>query len=276
MEKSRAITRVLSITSGKGGVGKSSAVVNLAVSLARRGKSVLILDADFGLANVDVLLGLQPRWSLKDVFEGTKRLDEVIVTGPEGIALIPASSGVEALAVLTTEQRMLLMSEVERLAEQYDYLLIDTQAGIGPDVLHLTSAAFETICVITPEPTSLTDAYALIKILSQNYGERSVSVMVNSAATKEAANSAFKRLAASVERFLHIELKYVGFVPRDEAAVEAVKEQRAVVELFPSSPAGMAFAALAARIDSDFLDLRVKGGMQFFFRQLLEVEAHGG
>ncbi len=276
----QGVTRVMSFTSGKGGVGKTCSVVNCAIALAREGKSVLILDADLGLANVDVMLGLEPHSTIYDVIRGEKRLEEVIVPGPEGISIIPATSGVQAICSLDAEQRIHLMEEIERVAHQYDYLLIDTSAGIGTDVMYFNCASREIVCVVTPEPTSLTDAYAMIKILSTQYGEKSVSVLVNNvrAGTVTAENEAarvFNRLSKAVERFLHIELKYLGFVPSDVSVVEAIRSQRALMDLYPSSPSGLAYASLARKIDSEFRDLRVKGGMQFFFQQLLEMSSHG-
>ncbi len=269
------IARVISVTSGKGGVGKTTMTVNLAVCLARAGKSVLLLDADLGLANVDVMLGLAPHHTLNDVLEGRKNLGEILVSGPEGISIIPAASGVEEMGSLDTAKRMILMQEIEEIAHKFDYLLIDTSAGIGADVLYFNSASSEIVVVINDEPTSLTDAYALIKVLSQNYGEKSFSVLVNEVADAKTAITAFNRLNSAVERFLHVELRNLGFIPQDSAAAEAVRNQKALVEIYPSSPAALAFAALARKLDAEFYDLRVKGGMQFFFKQLLELSAHG-
>lgn len=273
--RAKGITRVISITSGKGGVGKTTTVVNLAISLARLGKSVLVLDADLGLANVDVMLGIRPKYTLQDLFEGKKSLAEIIISGPEGISIIPAASGVESICTLDTAQRMILMQSVEEVAAHYDYLLVDTQAGIGSEVMYFNCASAEIICVVNSEPTSLTDAYALIKVMSQNYGEKAVSILVNEAEDAQRAETTFRKLSKAVERFLHIELRYIGFVPMDSAAREAVLNQKALAEIFPSSPASLAITAIAKKVDSQFLDFRVKGGMQFFFKQLLEISAHG-
>lgn len=269
------LTRVVSFTSGKGGVGKTQIVVNVALALAERGKSVLMLDADLGLANVDVLLDIRPRYTLADMFAGTRTIEDIIVDGPLGISLIPAASGVESMLALSPTQRSQLLAAVEQVASRYDYLLIDTSAGIGSDVLYFNSASSEVVCVITDEPTSLTDAYALIKLLANRYGEKRVCIAVNNVASEADAQKAFGRLERAVGQFLGVALDYLGFVPKDAAVGAAVQAQRAVLEIFPSSAAGRGMNALAERIDSDGWEYRVKGGVQLFFEQLLEVTAHG-
>lgn len=275
-KRSTNLTRVISVTSGKGGTGKTHTVVNLAIALARLGKSVLILDADLGLANVDVILGLTPAWTINDVLSGTKSLGQIMLRGPEGISILPSASGVESLCSLSSVQRLALLQQVEEVAAGYDYLLIDTGAGIGSEVMYFNTASAEIICVITPDPTSLTDAYALIKVLAQNYKEKEVSILANNVPNEDVAKRSFKRLSRAVERFLHVNLRYIGFIPTDAAVVEAIGSQRALLEVFPSSPSGLALAGIARRIDTDFLDFRIKGGMQFFFRQLLEMSSSGG
>lgn len=269
------LTRVISFTSGKGGVGKTNLVVNLGIALAQKGHTVLMLDADLGLANIDVLLGVQPKHTLHEVLSGKKELSEVMVAGPSGISIIPAASGVDVLRGLSSEQRLMLLDSVENIAFSFDYLLIDTGAGIGGDVMYFNSAATEIVCTITNEPTSLTDAYALIKVLSSNYGEKSISIIVNQVASDAEAKAVFGRLARSVTRFLQVELRYLGWVPADAAVVAAVREQKALLELYPSSPAARACVHVADRLDGDFWKFRVKGGMQFFFKQLLELDLYG-
>lgn len=271
----RAVTRVISITSGKGGVGKTNCVINLALALARLGRSCMILDADLGLANINVLLGLQPQATLLDVLAGRRHLRDILLNGPEGVMVVPAGSGASTLNGLSGEQKMLLMSQIEEVAENFDYLLLDTQAGIGSEVMYFNSAAAEIVCTINGEPTSLTDAYALIKVLSSEYGEKNISVISNNVPDDAAGQAAFTRLSKAVERFLHVNLEYLGCVPCDSAMRAAVAEQRALLQLFPSSAAARAFARIAQRIDADFYRYRVKGGMQFFFRQLMEASAYG-
>ncbi|MBX7144165.1 MAG: MinD/ParA family protein [Oligoflexia bacterium] len=277
---SPGVTRVMSFTSGKGGAGKTQTVVNIGTALARAGRKVLILDADLGLANVDVLLGLRPEITIFDVLQGRASLEEVMLDGPNGVSVIPAASGIEQLSRLTTAQRQRLMHEIENIAYDFDYLLIDTGAGIGADVMHFNCASQEIICIVNPEPTSLTDAYALIKVLSSTYGERSISILVNNVRSDERsaeqeALSAYRRLSQAVGRFLQVDLKYLGFIPSDVAVLEAIRRQRALMEVYPSSPAGLATAAVAKRLDSEFGAQRVKGGMQFFFQQLLEMNDNG-
>ena len=283
-KKSRSLTRVISFTSGKGGVGKTNTVVNVATGLSELGRSVLILDADLGLANVDVMLGLRSEYTLHDVVEGRRRMDEIMLSGPSGITVIPAASGVESICNLDHEKRLTLMHAIEEVALNYDYLLIDTRAGISSDVMHFNSAANEIVCVITSEPTSLTDAYALIKVLAKNYNEKSISILannINSSARplEQEALAAFKRLQNSVDKFLsreQVDLKYLGYIPADILVSEAVRSQKAVSALYPSSSVGMAFRRLSEKIDFDFTQYRMKGGMQFFFKQLMEMEAYGG
>ena len=271
----QGITRVISFTSGKGGVGKTSSVLNIGISLAREGRSVLLLDADLGLANLDVMLGIRPQATLHDVLEGRSSLRDILIPGPEGLMIIPSASGVESICTLSAAQRMHLLEAVGEIASNFDYLLIDTQAGIGSEVMYFNSAAGEVVCVINGEPTSLTDAYAMIKLLSRNYGERSISILVNNVSGEREAHEAFGRLARAVERFLQVELRYLGFVPSDSAAREAVQAQSPVAQLFPSSQAALGYARVARRLDERFLEQRVKGGLQFFFQQILEVSDYG-
>jgi flagellar biosynthesis protein FlhG len=276
--RGRDVTRVLSFTSGKGGVGKTHTVTNVGIGLANllnQGRSVLILDADLGLANVDVLLGLKPKGNLHDVLKGKARLDDIILEGPGGISIIPAASGVEEIQSLDTDSKMFLMQEIERVADHYDYLLIDTPAGIGSDVMYFNSAAAEVVCVINGEPTSLTDSYALIKVLSSKYGEKKVSVVVNNVASEDEAHGAYKKLAGAVERFLRVDLSYLGWVPNDPVVKECIMGQIPVAAQFPTSKAGLALSSVARRIDEVGSGHRIKGGMQLFFRQLLEVTSYG-
>jgi flagellar biosynthesis protein FlhG len=267
----RDVTRVISFTSGKGGVGKTHTVINTAISLSSQGYSVLVLDADLGLANVDVLLGVSPRGTLHDVLKGRCSLDDILVQGPGGIVIIPAASGIEEVCSLSAAEKLLLMTEVERIAHHYDFLLIDTPAGIGSDVMYFNSAAGEVVCVITGEPTSLTDSYALMKVLHSSYGEKSFWVVVNDVPSEGDAQIAFNSLANAVQKFLRVETKLLGWIQTDETVRQSVMDRRPIALEHPSSRAAMRIADIARRLADNRPEHRVKGGMQFFFQQLLRV-----
>lgn len=269
------VTRVISFTSGKGGVGKTHTVVNTAVTLAAQGFSVLILDADLGLANVDVLAGVTPKGTLHDVLKGRCALDDILVEGPGGIVIIPAASGVEEIQALGNAEKMVLMSEVERIAHHYDFLLIDTPAGIGSDVMYFNSAAGEVVCVITGEPTSLTDSYALMKVLNSAYGEKSFGVVVNDVDSEAAAQVAYNSLASAVQKFLHIETRMLTWIPSDSVVRECVMERKPLSYVRPSSKAALGISQLARTLVEHAPQRKVKGGMQFFFRQILDLPAYG-
>ena len=241
-------TQVIAVTSGKGGVGKTNVVANLAVSLSRAGKRVLILDADLGLGNLDVLLGLVPRHTIEDVLIGTHTLAEIMLTGPAGVHVLPASSGVPRLTSLTESQQVMIQEQLADLAAAMDVLLIDTGAGISPNVTFFASAADETLVIISPEPTSLTDAYALIKVLARQYRERRFKVLVNQAKSPREASEVFGKLDVAVDRFLHVAVELVGAIPDDDYVHMAVMQQKTVSDMFPDAPAAQAFKRLAQQV----------------------------
>lgn len=265
--------RVISVTSGKGGVGKSNVVSNLAIALSVQGKKVLILDADLGLGNLDVLLGLSPAYNMNHVLNGEKSLSEIIVDGPAGIKIIPAGSGVQEFTSLGQHEKLKLLDELEMLEEKFDIMIVDTEAGISENVTYFSVAAQEIIVVVTPEPTSITDVYALIKLLSTRYSEHHFKVLVNMAKDSEDALEVFRKLANVAGRYLDISLDYLGCVIKDEKVVEAVKRQKAVSELFPESDAAGCFTTLARRVIENTRQKRLKGNIQFFFRRVIESTA---
>ncbi|MFZ2445908.1 MAG: MinD/ParA family protein [Syntrophobacteraceae bacterium] len=263
--------RVMAVSSGKGGVGKSNVVINLAVAFDRLGLKVLIMDADLGLANIDVLLGLAPKYNLSHVLNGQKKIEEVLVKGPGLVKIMPASSGVQELTKLTDEQKLLLLELLDGLEADIDILLIDTSAGISDTVLYFNLAAHEKIVVVTPEPTSLTDAYALIKVLYTKYGERHFRILVNASPSESAGKSIFSKISKVADHFLDgLSLDYIGTIPHDVAVTRAVLQQKALLELFPQTPAAQAFMIVAQTIKRTQPTVN-QGSIQFFWKRLLNV-----
>jgi flagellar biosynthesis protein FlhG len=263
--------RVMAVGSGKGGVGKSNVVINLALAFDRLGLRVLIMDADLGLANIDVLLGLTPKYNMSHVLSGQKRLDEVLVDGPGRVKIMPASSGVQELTKLTDDQKLLFLELLDGLETDIDVLLIDTGAGISDTVLYFNLAAHERIIIVTPEPTSLTDAYALIKVLYSKHGERHFRILVNSAADESRGKSVFAKLSKVADHFLDgLSLDYLGTIPHDTSVTRSVLQQRPLLEAFPEAPASKAFVQVANTICRTRPNVN-QGTIQFFWKRLLNV-----
>ncbi|MFO7287588.1 MAG: MinD/ParA family protein [Gammaproteobacteria bacterium] len=268
----RKPVKVIAVTSGKGGVGKTNVAVNLSISLAQRGRSSLLLDADLGLANVDVLLGLSPTANLAQVLDGTLALEDVLLEGPAGVKIVPAASGIAALADLDARQYGGLVSAFATLPYDVDFMVIDTASGIGRGVATFCQAADEVLVVVCDEPSSLTDAYALIKVLSRDRGVRDFRVLCNNVRNAAHGETLFRTLLRACDRFLDVRLDYFGMVPADEAVKRAVRRQQAVVECYPGSPAGRAFKELARRADNGEVPTDVPGRPAFF----LERRVAGG
>ena len=263
--------RVMSISSGKGGVGKSNVVVNLAIAFDQLDQRVLIMDADLGLANIDVLLGITPKYNIGHVLEGRKRLEEVLVDGPGRIRIMPACSGIQEMTRLTDEQKLIFLEVMDELEPDIDVLLIDVAAGISDSVLYFNLAAQEKIIVVTPEPTSLTDAYALIKVLYTRHGERHFRVLANSAKDEREGKAIFAQISKVADHFLDgLSLDYIGTIPQDPHVPKAVLQQRPLMEAFPDTPAARAFAALARNIQKTPPSVN-HGSIQFFWKRLLNV-----
>jgi flagellar biosynthesis protein FlhG len=262
--------RIIAVSSGKGGVGKTNLVANLALYFAGINKKVLILDADLGLSNIDVMLGITPQYNLKHVLNGVKTLNEVIAEGPLGIKIIPASSGVRALTQLTDIQRLKLLSELENFNIDVDIFLIDTGAGISDNVLFFCSAAQETIVVVTPEPTSIADAYALIKVLSRDFGETHFRVLVNTARSEKEAFDTFRKIALVTDRFLSLSIDYIGYLPFEPGIKDAIIAQKGYISMYPNSAFAKKISSVARKIIDDPVG-EVKGGIQFFLKQALRI-----
>ena len=240
--------RTIAVTSGKGGVGKTLVTVNVGIALAHRGLRVLIVDADLGLANVDTMLGLSPRATLRQVLSGEREITDVLLEGPAGVRIVPASSGFEDMARLGERKLCELLAHFDELAQSFDVALIDTAAGIAPSVLGFTLAADRKLVVATPDPTALTDAYALIKVLATRYGEVDTDVVVNLARSADEAKRTFGHLARVTERFLGFSPRSLGHLPSDPEAAASVRRQQAVLDLAPRAPVSLALDALASRL----------------------------
>jgi flagellar biosynthesis protein FlhG len=261
--------RVIAVTGGKGGTGKTTVAVNLATALALSGRRVLLFDGDLGLANVDVLLGLTPRCTVEQVLRGERRLEEIIVATRAGVQVIPAASGVGRLAALGAPEHAALIRAFSALPQAFDTLIVDTAPGIAESVLHFSQAAHEVLVVLRDEPASLTDAYAVVKVLSREHGVRQFRVLVNMSHGGAQAEALFRRLQRVTDRYLDVELDYVGDVPDDVCLGRAVRAQRAVVEAFPGCQSARAFKKLAATADKWPMPLIPTGRLQFFLERML-------
>jgi flagellar biosynthesis protein FlhG len=245
---SRPHVRTVAIASGKGGVGKSNLAANLAVSLGQRGARVLLVDADLAQANLDLLLGLHPRFDLQHVLAGTKTLDEIVIEGPYGVKLVPAASGAPELAELDDYRRECLLRGLGQLDDEADLILLDTASGTSPQVIAFCLAADDVLVLTTPEMPAFSDAYALIKLLHQRGLSGALRLVVNMARDPEEAEETAHRIRLVARRFLNLLPDPWGFVPFDAAVARAVRLQEPVVTAFPSSPAAAAYRAVAAQL----------------------------
>ncbi len=265
--------RVIAVTGGKGGVGKTSVAVNLATGLASAGRRVVLLDGDLGLANVDVLLGLSPRYTLAHVLSGERTLDEILVTAKQGFQIVPAASGAADLAGMGGAGHLGLVQAFSGLAARLDVLIIDTAAGIAPGVLQFSQAAQHVLVVVTDEPASLTDAYALIKVLSRDHGVTRFRVVANMSRAVGEGETLFKKLERVTTRFLDVLLEYAGDIPDDEHMRRAIRVQRPVLDVHPASPSGRAFKKLAASADTWPVPAGPRGNLEFFVERLVRRPA---
>lgn len=263
---------VFAVSSGKGGVGKTNVVANLATLLARAKKRVLAMDADLGLANLDLFLGVAPNHTLADFFSGAASLDEIVVTNRDGIMLLPGASGMAEITALSHDQKAALLTELDVMTQEFDVILIDTGSGISDAVTYFTSAAQEIIVVVTPEPSSITDAYALIKVLASSHRQKRFSILANHVADEAQGRRLFDTLSGAALRFLNASLDFIGWIPSDGQLRGAVARARMVVNEAPEAPSSRAFARLADQVLRVAGRTKVKDNMQFFLRRRLEAE----
>ena len=246
--KQRKIPRVITVTSGKGGVGKTNLAVNLGIALSRLGQRVVVMDADLGLANVDIIMGIVPMHSLSDVVRGTKTLEEILISGPEGVKVIPGGSGLADLANLSYEQRDRLLDGLLSLETMAEIMLIDCSAGLSRTVLSFISAADEVIVITTPEPTAITDAYGIIKVVTKYKIHDRVSLVVNQVRDHREASEIAGRFADVSRKFLQVDVNFLGEICSDQQVVRAVKLQQPFITLFPRARATQDVESIASRL----------------------------
>jgi flagellar biosynthesis protein FlhG len=263
--------QVLSVTSGKGGVGKTAVAANIAIVLARMGKKVLIIDSDLGLANIDVVFGLTPQYNLNHFFAGEKNLSEIVIEGPEGIQILPAGSGIQSVTHLNADQRLRFLEAMDDFHGAFDFIIIDTEAGISENVTYFNVAAQEILVVTTPDPTAITDAYAIMKLLSTKFHERRFNLIVNAVADQDEALDVYKKLTLVSNRYLNISIDYLGCIPYDKKMRESISKQTVMVELYPKSKISKSFEDLAENLTSVMHNIQPKGTPQFFWKRLLSL-----
>jgi len=259
--------KVITVTSGKGGVGKSSTATNLALSLSALNNKVCIFDADASLANINILLGIQPKFTLQHLINGEKTLSDITIKGPRGLNIVPGASGVAEYAHLSSEQKSILLDALDRLQQQYDYLIIDTAAGIGDDVLDFVKASQFSIIIITPEPTSLTDSFSLLKVLKHAHYQQTSHVLVNMAMDYRTSQSIYKRFEAAVKKYIDADISYLGYIQADETMISSVSLQCPAVLLNPDAAASQCFEKLAKSIDKNHKNKQTESFSDFWRQQ---------
>lgn len=275
-ESPRAVhqPRIIAITSGKGGVGKTNVTTNLGIALSMRGHRVCVFDADTSLANINVLLGLSPHYTLEHLLSGEKDVQDIAVDGPRGVRIVPGASGAGQLVALDEKQRATLVGALETLEKDYDYLLIDTAAGVDETVLSFLQSAQYAVVVISPEPTSLTDAFALIRVLQRRGFDRPIYVLVNMVSDFNNSMDVFRRFQSAVQKYLHARVRYLGYVTLDETVISAVHLQRPVVLMEPDAPASRCFYTIAEAIDKNFRFAEDNHSFSGFWRKIVTETPH--
>ncbi len=264
--------KVIAVAAGKGGVGKSNISVNLAVALGQKNRKVLLLDADLGLANVDIMLGLHTKYNLSHVVQGLCHLSDIMLQGPQGIRVIPASSGTDYMTQLSATEHAGIIDAFNEITDDVDYMIIDTAAGISDTVLSFARSAQELIVIVCDEPTSLTDAYAFIKVMTKRYEWSHFHVLANMVRSSKEGRELFNKLDRVAEHFLNIRLDYIGAIPFDERVHQAVKKQKPVLLAYPDSQAAKAVLQLAERVEGWPHKHALGGNTSFFLERLVTGE----
>lgn len=268
--------RAIAVTGGKGGVGKTNVSVNLGVAAAEMGKKVMLLDADLGLANIDVVLGLHPEYDLSHVMRGERNLGEVLVEGPAGMKVIPGASGVQSLAELSPAEHTGLIRAFSEVAGDTELMIIDTAAGISDTVLSFSRASHEIVVVVCDEPASITDAYAIIKLLHRDYGHQRFRILANMVRSAQEGRELYNKMCRVTDRYLDVTLGFMGAVPFDDSLRKAVRSQRPVVQAFPRSRVAQVFRNLAKKIDTWPQPGGANGQVQFFVERLIKYSSDYG
>jgi flagellar biosynthesis protein FlhG len=261
--------KVIAVTGGKGGVGKTTVSANLAVSIASQGRDVMLVDADLGLANVDVMLGLHTRFHLGHVIQGQCQLEDAIVTGPHGLQIVPAASGVKRMATLSQAEHAGIIRAFSDLYHRVEVLIVDTAAGLHDSVLTFSQAAQHVLVVVCDEPASITDAYALIKVLSREHGVRRFQVLANQTRKSGEGPALFQKIQRVCDRFLNVTLEFAGSVPFDDYLRRAVQRQSAVVDAYPASISSIALKNLASKADKWSAPQGARGHLEFFVERMV-------
>jgi flagellar biosynthesis protein FlhG len=266
--------QVIALTSGKGGVGKTNASVNIAVALQQAGNKVLLLDADLGLANVDVMVGLHASFNLSHVIRGEKTVEEILIKGPAGISIVPASSGIQKMAQLDEIEVGHLIQAFSQLNDDFDYLIVDTAAGISSGVLSFLQAAHHVVVVVLDEPSSITDAYAMIKVMRRDYDVENIWVLSNMVDSLPHGKQLFEKLNRVAEQFLGRGVNYLDAIPLDRRIKEANKAQKAVLDMSPSSLSGIAYQRVAEQLEKLPKPKAARGQLEFFVERFIERAAN--
>ncbi len=268
--------RAIAVTGGKGGVGKTNVSVNLGVAMCQLGHRVMLLDADLGLANIDVILGLHPKYDISHVLSGERSLEEVLVEGPSGLRIIPGASGIQALAEMGTAEHAGLINAFSEVAGQMDTLIVDTAAGISDTVLSFSRASHEIVVVVCDEPASITDAYAIIKLLNRDYGHHRFRILANMVRSAQEGRDLFNKMCRVTDRYLDVTLSFMGAIPYDDNLRKAVRSQRPVLQAFPRSRVAQGFRNLAKKVETWPQPSGANGQVQFFVERLIQFSNEYG